>query len=178
VIYNVAQLLKAGVGAERRYAITGALGAIDELNESERPVGGQVRLVCTPKGVLATGVAKVRLRMICRRCLVEFEDDVAFEFEEEYIATIDMYTGATLPVAEDEDPDLVLGEQHQLNLAAVLQQYAIMATTSEAVCSAVCCGLCPECGQNLNQGTCQCDRSRRDPRMSALGALLPGEPEA
>ena len=33
-------------------------------------------------------------------------------------------------------------------------------------------GLCPDCGQSLNQFNCQCQREMNEPRWSTLGALL------
>ena len=34
-------------------------------------------------------------------------------------------------------------------------------------------GLCPECGANLNAGTCGCEHRWTDARMAALEQLLP-----
>lgn len=172
VIYNVAQLLRKGVGAERQYAISGFLSRVDENNPGGRAISGSVRLVRTPKGILVTGNAKLALGMVCRRCLEVFDGEIAFDFEEEFIASVDLLTGASLPVAEDEDPSLILTEQHILDLTEVLRQYAVLTATLEGLCSPDCRGLCPGCGQNLNMGDCECGRARGDPRFSALAQLL------
>jgi len=178
VNYNVAQLLKESIGAERRYVVAGGLDRIDELNAAERPVRGQVRLVRTLEGILATGKVALDLRMRCRRCLELFEAEVTLSFEEEFRSDVDLLTGAVIPLPEDQDRDLVIGEQHQLDLHEALRQYAVMAAESEALCSADCCGLCSQCGQNLNLGQCDCDNETIDPRLSALAGLLDLEPEA
>lgn len=36
------------------------------------------------------------------------------------------------------------------------------------LCKDDCRGICPKCGQNLNEGECGCDRESLDPRMSAI----------
>lgn len=178
MIYNVAQLLKEGIGAERRYGVDGGLDRIDELNAEERPVRGQVRLVRTLEGILATGKVALDLRMRCRRCLELFEAEVTLSFEEEFRSGVDLLTGAVIPLPEDQEPELVIGEQHQLDLREALRQYAVMAAESEALCSPDCRGLCPQCGQNLNLGQCDCDTDTIDPRLSVLAGLLDEEPEA
>ena len=178
MIYNVAQLLKEGIGSERRYGVDGGLDRIDEWNADERPVRGQVRLVRTLEGILATGKVALDLRMRCRRCLELFETEVTLSFEEEFRSSIDLLTGAMIALPEDQEPELVIGEQHQLDLREALRQYAVMAAESEALCSPDCRGLCPQCGQNLNLGQCDCDTNTLDPRLSVLAGLLDEEPEA
>ena len=41
-----------------------------------------------------------------------------------------------------------------------------------AVCSDDCKGLCPICGQNLNEGSCDCDTFVVDPRFEKLRTLF------
>ena len=40
------------------------------------------------------------------------------------------------------------------------------------ICSEECKGLCPICGQNLNDGECSCDKEQTDPRFDILDNLL------
>ena len=39
---------------------------------------------------------------------------------------------------------------------------------SRVLCKGECKGLCKVCGQNLNRGTCSCDRTDLDPRMAKI----------
>ncbi|MEE0776702.1 MAG: DUF177 domain-containing protein, partial [Bacillota bacterium] len=39
-------------------------------------------------------------------------------------------------------------------------------------CREDCKGLCPSCGQNLNNKECSCDKSPIDPRLAVLADLL------
>ncbi len=36
------------------------------------------------------------------------------------------------------------------------------------LCRPDCAGLCPHCGTNLNDGACDCEEDRTDPRWDAL----------
>jgi uncharacterized protein len=39
------------------------------------------------------------------------------------------------------------------------------------LCRPDCAGLCPQCGQNLNEGTCDCAKDDIDPRFEVLRRL-------
>jgi uncharacterized protein len=36
------------------------------------------------------------------------------------------------------------------------------------LCSEACKGLCPQCGTNLNRGSCECQNKWHDPRFEKL----------
>lgn len=173
--YNVAQLIKDGVGASRHHGIVGDLYDIDENNPGPVDVEGEVRLLRTIEGILAVGSARMVLAFECRRCLEMSEAEVRFEFEEEYVPSIDVETGAALPIGEDYGPEVVIDEHHILDLTEVLRQYAVTTTAELDLCRPDCKGLCPECGVNRNLETCDCDLSRVDPRFAALAVLLEQE---
>ena len=43
---------------------------------------------------------------------------------------------------------------------------------TKILCSEDCKGICNVCGQNLNQGTCNCEDTSLDPRMSVIRDVL------
>ncbi len=174
MIYNVAQLLREVPGTTRQYPIGGTLTDIDENNPNRTAVSGEVVLVRTDSGVLAMGTARLALIRVCRRCLELASQSVEVEFEEEFVPSIDVETGRPLDTSEAAE-ELVINDQHLLDLTEVLRQYAVMEAVRGTLCSDECLGLCPVCGQNLNQGDCGCDRSHVDSRMAPLLALLARE---
>ena len=40
------------------------------------------------------------------------------------------------------------------------------------LCREDCAGLCPICGKNRNEGTCDCEKKQIDPRFASLRKLL------
>ena len=38
----------------------------------------------------------------------------------------------------------------------------------KVLCREDCKGICSRCGKNLNEGTCDCDKSELDPRMAQI----------
>ena len=55
-----------------------------------------------------------------------------------------------------------------LLLEDVLREQVLLAVPLKAVCREDCKGLCSHCGQNLNQGQCNCAGALEDPRWEAL----------
>jgi uncharacterized protein len=170
--FNVAQLLKEGIGASRLKPLSGELVAVDDRNPGPVAVEGAVTLVRTPAGVLATGQAQVMLVQACRRCLEPAAGKVTLEIEDEFVPSIDVLTGRPLPLDGEVGPELIIDERHTLDLYEVLWQYAVAQTLEPVHCSADCRGLCPQCGANLNLGPCGCKTEQIDPRLAVLARLL------
>ena len=58
-----------------------------------------------------------------------------------------------------------------LLLEDVLREQVLLAVPLKIVCREECKGLCPHCGRNLNQGSCDCREQVSDPRWDALRGL-------
>ena len=101
--------------------------------------------------------------------------DLTLEIEEEFKPSTDIETGASLPITDEDEPELIIDEHHILDLTETLRQYAVMAGISPGLCRPDCKGLCPVCGSNLNLGDCGCDTSTTDPRLAVLADLLGSE---
>lgn len=172
MIYNVAQLLKEGIGASRRYALDGELMGLDENNPGATPLKGNVHFVRTLRGILVTGNIHLRLTQTCRRCLEPTEAELSLDIEEEFIPSVDVETGASLPITDEDEKALVISEQHILDLTEILRQYTVTENTGLGLCRKDCRGLCPVCGQNLNEGPCGCNTQEIDPRLASLASLL------
>jgi uncharacterized protein len=172
MFYNMAQLLREGIGAVRRVEISGELNDLDESNAGPTHVDGSAVFLRTAAGILVTADVHVRLTQICRRCLEPTEREVSFTVEEEFVPSMDIRTGLQLPIADKDSPELVIDERHTLDLTEVLRQHVLLNGAGYGLCRRDCKGLCPNCGQNLNFGPCACKSSRTDPRLAALSALL------
>ena len=62
-------------------------------------------------------------------------------------------------------------EESGLLLEDVVREQVLLSLPSRTLCTADCKGLCPRCGQNLNQAKCTCDEAPADPRWNALAGL-------
>jgi uncharacterized protein len=180
--FNVAQLLREPVGSSRQYRIEVDLHELapetDEVegvqaateNSADNVLSGPVKMMSTNAGVLVRGRFRGEANVSCARCLEPVSVPLDVELEEVYEPTIDMLTGRPRD-PEEEDRALWIDEHHILDLTEVLRQDVLLALPLNAVCREDCLGLCPTCGANLNEETCDC-HPEPDPRWGPLTDLL------
>lgn len=169
--FNVAQLLKDRTGATRSYNVREEIENLDPEIVAVDALEGTVKLMRTIDGVLVTGLLSTTLGLVCDRCLNPFVTQVEVELEDEFKPSIDITTGASVPVSV-EDEGNVIDDHHILNLQEVLRQRTLLSQPAHPLCQADCLGLCVSCGQNLNEATCDCQETDLDPRWAALRQLL------
>lgn len=169
--FNVSQLMKEHTGATRSYAVNEEIENLDPEIVALDPLSGTVRLMRTIDGVLVTGQLSTSLGLVCDRCLTPFVSEVEVELEDEFKPSIDIVSGASLPVTT-EDEGNVIDDHHILNLQEVLRQRILLSQPTHPLCKPDCLGLCISCGQNLNEGDCDCQDAEVDPRWAALQQLL------
>lgn len=176
--FNVAQLLREPIGAARHVTVSALLRNLaPELGHAagtnaaaESVLEGPVRMMHTNAGILVQGDLRAQTTLACARCLKPVPMTLAVELEEVYSPTIDILTGREI-VPEEEDRALWIDERHILDLTEVLRQDVLIAMPLHVLCKEGCRGLCPTCGQNLNEGACGCE-PEPDPRWEKLVALL------
>ena len=161
---NVSQLLKEAVGSIRTYTINDTTGITDNW------IQGEVSLTRTDRGILVKGTLQTKIELACSRCLGVFSYPLSLNFEDEYFPTTDIYSGAPLNLHEESDY-FTIDENHIIDLTEAIRQYSLLAAPMKPLCSAVCAGLCPTCGHNLNKGPCNCPPKEADPRWSKLSIL-------
>jgi uncharacterized protein len=96
----------------------------------------------------------------CRRCL---RDATVRVSDESHVIFAEAGSD------ESEDPDVyVLDERsNQIDLRPVVREQWMLNVPAYAVCRDECRGICPNCGKDLNEGSCDCPESR-DSRWDAL----------
>jgi uncharacterized protein len=100
----------------------------------------------------------------CRRCL----DPVVVPMEEE-LTLLFLPEGES---REDEEEVRILPHgTSELDLGQVIWEELILLHWPYALCKEGCRGMCPRCGANLNNESCQCSSEGSDPRWDALRAL-------
>jgi len=159
--YNVSSLLKAPVGAQITLTVDEAKHRISDDLAVEY-VQGTLRLIRTDQRVLAQGRLETQVAAECVRCLEPFDLPLSIRIEELF----------TLFPASPADKTYHIGEDGYLNLDRPLAELVQLEMPMHALCRPDCKGLCSQCGQNLNEGTCHCSDEDVDPRLAALSTLL------
>jgi uncharacterized protein len=124
------------------------------------------------QSVLVRGRLNTSVELVCSRCLEPFALPVRISLEEEFRPTIDIVTGATLPLLSEEEMATLIDAHHILDITEVVRQNILLAIPPYPVCRSKCAGLCPRCGKNWNEGPCDCREDEIDPRMQVLKQLL------
>jgi uncharacterized protein len=166
---NVSQLLQEPVGAIRNCQVNETADIIGDNKQYN--VQGECSLLRLQGSILVKCALKTEVELDCSRCLSRFRYPLRMKFEEEYVPTIDVLTGAQLPQPE-ETSTFTIDEHHILDLEEAVHQYAMLAIPMKPLCDKECAGMCPTCGKNLNEGKCDCPQQEIDPRWSELTKLL------
>lgn len=109
-------------------------------------------------GITVRGTVAAPWKAECRRCLVGVEGIATSTIDELYQTQL-----------TDEDAFPI--ENNQLDLAPMARQSILLELGAERVCRDDCAGLCPVCGTDLNEASCDCDTVISDDRWAALDAL-------
>lgn len=100
----------------------------------------------------------------CRRCL----EPLRRPLDEDFVV---VYADEDDVGDEGSDVRPLSAAVTTLELGEALREELILATDRWAVCRPDCAGLCPTCGVNWNEQTCDCSPDELDPRWDALRAL-------
>jgi len=174
--FNVAQLLKEPPGTIRDYTVDEVVPSLDEGLIPTEPLQGNVRLHRTNRGILVDANLSTAIQLECSRCIEPFILPVRLRFSEEFLPVIDPLTGLPNEIPPDTTA-FVIDEDNILDLGEAVRQFALLEVPLQPLCSVVCRGLCPECGQNLNVAVCGCKPAAVDPRMAKLAELLENSEE-
>jgi len=163
VILRVQDLL----GRQQPLALQGSLDMSDRFRKSRdvqplEPIQWQLTAQHADRTITLTGELKGRVRLLCSRCADSFEDFCAFSFEERF-----RLVNLTDSPADDEDEIVPLTED-AIDLDDLIGQEFIVQLPFAPLCSESCRGLCPNCGVNRNEQSCDCRTERFDPRLEAL----------
>ena len=156
---NAVELLrKPGATQPVDVTVTGAdLDVVHDALAGDIDV--DVLLTVMNDGIVVRGEVRAPWTGPCRRCLRDLSGVVVAEINELYQVEV---------IDEDAYPIL----DHQLNLAPVARQAALLELDDERLCTPDCAGLCPKCGIDLNTGSCDCDTEVKDHRWAALDGLV------
>ena len=164
----VSQLLRDPIGSTRDFQID---ETIDIAGDGKsRKIQGKCNLLRLQSSILVKCALNTEVELTCSRCLKNFRHRLKIKFEEEFLPTIDILSGAPLPETE-ESGAFTIDEQHILDLTEAVRQYSLLNIPMKALCKKDCAGLCPTCGKNLNEGKCRCPKDKIDHRWSKLAKL-------
>lgn len=149
-------------GGRSELAITGSLDlAMTDGRPGSAEFEGTLVVQNLDSRVLLNGNLAAAGRAECARCLETF--DIKWEVPVEVMILRD--------VDSDESESvnlLILQQKGEVDLRESLRECAVLSYPQAPVCRDDCKGLCPSCGIDLNDGTCECEEDNVDPRWEGL----------
>jgi uncharacterized protein len=127
-----------------------------------RELVGTAHFTRTSNGILAQVEMAANLQTECVRCLTNFQLQLKINFTELYAFTRNSIT----------DSELLFPEDGHIDLGPLVREYMILEKPIRALCKRDCKGLCPVCGENLNEHVCNHEDNFIDPRLAVLKKLL------
>ena len=113
------------------------------------------------KELTIDGACRLVLEIPCDRCL----EPVATEFDLKFSKNIDLAADDN-QIDELDEKNYIDG--YNLDVDKLLYNEILIGWPMKILCSETCKGICNTCGQNLNKGTCNCEDTSLDPRMSVI----------
>ena len=157
---NVGFLIKSPIGIRRDFNFD-----YDKMRLGEdltvETFKGTVCFDRTQQGLLLQGEFGAEAALECVRCLEIFSQPLKWSF-------VDLYAFEKRNIT---DSGLLVPEDAQIDLEPLLREYALLEFPISPVCKPDCKGLCPVCGENLNQTDCG-HRPGPDSPFAALKDLL------
>lgn len=169
MLINLSELFSRD-GKERTYTLD------IEMDEYEAPDGVYEVISKEPvelcirnlgeRKLLMKGKARLALGIPCGRCL----EPVIYPFDLDIDQELDLsQTEEDRVECLDEQPYI---SGYNLDVDQLLSNELLLNLPMKVLCSEDCQGICNRCGANLNHGSCSCDQSSPDPRMSVIQDLF------
>ncbi len=102
---------------------------------------GVARVGRTPQGILVQGEFQGTAPAECVRCLSGFQQPLHTTFDELY----------AFDKRSTTESGLILPEDANIDLEPLVRDYLLIEMPISPICKSDCKGLCPICGQNLNE---------------------------
>ena len=123
--------------------------------------GGEMRI---------QGRYSVEMKAQCDRCLAEARFPLDQGFDLFYRPASAMTNGEEIEIDEGQS-EIGFYQGDGLELEDILREQVLLALPMQRVCSESCPGICPVCGKNRKECSCDCKIETADDRWGALRNL-------
>lgn len=174
MILDLSQMRGARDRFDRRYEAS-AFASEQQDYRIAKPVELVVDVYKKNREYRLVGHVSTVLELECGRCVEPFPLPVDVSFDLLYLPHGENAGEGELEIEED-DLSTAFYRDDMIDLGQLMREQFYLALPMKPLCDEACRGLCPHCGTNLNQSSCNCVSQWVDPRLEALRALK-GEKE-
>ena len=116
------------------------------------------------------GRVSTALQLLCSRCLEPFTFAVDLPFDLLYLPHSENRGEGEVEI-EDDDLGTAFYRDDVIDLGQLMKEQFYLTLPMKPLCREACRGLCPHCGTNLNESSCNCEATWVDPRLEVLRSL-------
>ena len=117
----------------------------------------RIELFRTGNDIYVRGLITTTIKISCIRCLDDFEFPLKAEFHYTLCPRDKRELSPEMEVNR-EDLDVHYYQGDSIDIAPLIREQILLNIPSYPLCRESCKGICSQCGSNLNQDPCQCDR--------------------
>lgn len=130
------------------------------------PVKTHLEINRTDGDLYVAGEIKTAIRLVCSRCLKEFEHPLAMNFRDFFVKP---GKEAKEKELKPEDMEVSYLSGPELDTTELVLSQLSLEVPMQPLCREDCKGLCPKCGADLNLGDCGCERGgKTDSKFAKL----------
>lgn len=143
-----------------------------ESDSIRSPVQMELRIDKVGTEVMIRGNLTAKADLQCSRCATDFHSLLTIPVDAVYHPVEELKGDENHEVESDAlNIDFYTGDE--LDIHILVHEQIMLALPMKPLCSDICKGICPECGTDLNTGTCTCSTHTVDPRLEVLKKYFP-----
>jgi len=162
--------LERGGGSFSREYAPGDLRFDDQDLRLTEPVRVAGRIRRRNEEVELQGRLVAKVVVACGRCLKAVELPIEVDFTERFTAAV-AWKNEEQHELQSEDLDLAVFDGQAIELDDLVKEEILLAMPGHTLCREECKGLCPNCGADLNETSCECAANQTDSRWEKLKDL-------
>jgi uncharacterized protein len=170
---SLKRLPENGAYAERALHLSREeLGLAEPFDAAGAEVSYELRRILDK--VFGSIRAQTQVHLQCSRCLTEFDQVLKADFQIQFEPPTAQPREGEEDVDADEDRGLSVATYtgEELPVGEEIRQELELQVPFAPQCRKDCKGLCPRCGQNWNDGDCDCPKGPEGGVFSGLNELL------
>lgn len=113
------------------------------------------------------GQLSTTLSLKCSKCLTTYDYPLTVDWHEVF--------SRDKQADDEEDTDVHVVSEDEVDLTPYVQEALLLEIPFVPVCREDCQGLCPTCGINRNEASCDCKHEQIDPRLAELQKFFSSE---
>jgi len=132
---------------------------VDILGDQSHEARFEIQVSKTQSVLFMKGKIEGNLYLSCDRCLKSYSISLDENFDIILSPEVDQKILIKDQMLSGGDLETSFYSGEEVNLLELIEEQIVLGLPMKKVCSEGCAGICPQCGKDLNTGTCDCSES-------------------